>query len=479
MLWFEFPCISLSYQSRLNPLQFKQFPIYVVAAPFPVFPNRCFPGASPESKVADKRLTKKTIDGITPNGTEFTIWDNDLTGFGVRVRPNGAMSYVVVYRVGHGRKAPVKKLTIGAVGKLAPDEARGLAKKAIGSVAHGRDPAAEKTEARNGLTVGELADAFLVDHVRAKRKGTTADRYEHALKAHVIPELGPTKVEKLTRAAVAKLHLKLKSKPAMANYVLAVVGSMYGFAQKCGLVPRGFQSGEPDEKYREQAREQFLTTDQLVRLGDALREAETIGIEWKVDEGKPTSKHAPKAQNRRTVFGPYPVAALRLLLLTGCRLREVLRLKWEYIDFERGIVFLPDSKTGRKPVVLNAPALAVLHTLPRLGSYVVPGDDPEKPRHDLKKVWAAVTRRAGLEGTRVHDLRHTFASVGVGGGMGLPIVGKLLGHSQAATTARYAHLDNDPLRRASDRIAGTIAASLDSKPEAVKAVVVPLRGNRP
>ena len=207
--------------------------------------------------------------------------------------------------------------------------------------AHGHDPAAEKTEARNGLTVGELAAAFLVDHVRAKRKGSTGDRYEHALKAHVIPAIGPTKVEKLTRATVAKLHLKLKSKPAMANYVLAVVGSMYSFAQKRGLVPEGFNPASRIEKYPEQARERFLTSDELVRLGDALREAETIGIEWEVDGSKPTAKHAPKAKNRRTVLGLL-VAALRLLLLTGCRLREVLHLKWEYIDFERGMIFLPD-----------------------------------------------------------------------------------------------------------------------------------------
>ncbi|WP_369414221.1 site-specific integrase [Microvirga puerhi] len=148
------------------------------------------------------------------------------------------------------------------------------------------------------------------------------------------------------------------------------------------------------------------------------------------------SKHAPKAENRRTVFDPFPVAALRLLLLTGCRLREVLHLKWDYVDFERGIVFLPDSKTGRKPVVLNAPALAVLADLPRVGPYVVPSDDPTRPQHDLKKIWAAVSRRASLSGVRLHDLRHTFASIGAAGGLGLPIIGKLLGHSQAATTAR-------------------------------------------
>jgi integrase len=152
--------------------------------------------------------------------------------------------------------------------------------------------------------------------------------------------------------------------------------------------------------------------------------------------------------------------------LTGCRLREVLHLKWSYIDFDRGMIFLPDSKTGRKPVVLNAPALAVLASVPNIGSYVVPGDDPEKPRHDLKKIWAAACRRAGLGSVRLHDLRHTFASVGAGGGLGLPIVGRLLGHTQAATTARYAHLDADPLRRASDRIGGAISAALDGNKSA-------------
>jgi integrase len=409
-----------------------------------------------------QRISKKIIDGIGPTGAEFTVWDSDLTGFGVRVRPKGAMSYVVVYRTGTGRKAAVKKLTIGAVGRVTPDEARTLAKKALGSVAQGHDPAAEKSEASKSMTVQELAAAFMSDHVRAKRKGTTTERYEHALTAHVVPGLGSTKADKLTRASVASLHLKLKATPAMANYVLAVIGSMYGFAQKRGLVPEGSNPASRIEKYPEQRRERFLTGDELSRLGDALREAETEGIPWRSNDSRPLSKHAPKEENRRTAFGPFPVAALRLLLLTGCRLREVLHLKWGYIDFDRGMIFLPDSKTGRKPVILNAPALAVLATLPRIGSYVLPGDDPEKPRHDLKKIWAAVSRRAELGGVRIHDLRHTFASVGAGGGLGLPIVGRLLvGHTQAATTARYAHLETDPLRRASDRIAGTIAAALE------------------
>ena len=191
-----------------------------------------------------------------------------------------------------------------------------------------------------------------------------------------------------------------------------------------------------------------------------MREAETVGLPWDLDTDKPNAKHAPRIENRRTVFAPSAVAAVRLLLLTGCRLREILHLQWSHVDFERGMLFLPDSKTGRKPVVLNAPSIAILAALPRCGLYVVPGNDPSRPRHDLQRIWSALTRRAQLKGVRLHDLRHTFASVGAADGLGLPIVGKLLGHAQAATTARYAHLDNDPVRRASERISSAIQSAL-------------------
>jgi integrase len=210
-------------------------------------------------------------------------------------------------------------------------------------------------------------------------------------------------------------------------------------------------------------------------LGAAIREAETKGLPWDVDEATPGAKHLPKAKNRFTKIGPFAAAAVRLLLFTGCRLREILHLKWEQVDLERGLLFLADSKTGRKTVILNAPALAVLAGLDRLGSYVVPGDDPERSRADLKRPWEAVAKRAGLYGVRLHDLRHTYASFGAGGGLGLPIIGKLLGHTQASTTQRYAHLDADPLRRASEAIGGRIAAALDGRRAEA---VVPLKGGR-
>ena len=154
--------------------------------------------------------------------------------------------------------------------------------------------------------------------------------------------------------------------------------------------------------------------------------------------------------------------------VSGARLREILHAEWSQVDFERGVVFLPDSKTGKKPVYLSAAAQAVLASLPRIegNPHIVAGAKEGAPRADLARPWNAVRRAAGLEGVRIHDLRHSFASFGAGASLGLPIIGKLLGHAQAATTLRYAHLDVDPLRRAVNAIGTTIAAALDGKPGA-------------
>jgi integrase len=238
---------------------------------------------------------------------------------------------------------------------------------------------------------------------------------------------------------------------------------MYAFAGRAGAVSEGTNPARGITKFKESRRERFLGPKELERLGAAIREAETKGLPWEIDEAGPKAKHLPKAKKRFTKMDQFTAAALRLLLFTGCRLREILHLKWEHVDIERGLLFLPESKTGRKTVILNAPALAVLTGLERLGSYVVPGDDPEKPRADLKRPWAAVSKRARLVGVRLHDLRHTYAGFGAGSGLGLPIIGKLLGHTQASTTQRYAHLDNDPLRRATEHIGGTIAAALEGR----------------
>ncbi len=418
-----------------------------------------------------QRITKHAVNALQSNGSEFTLWDDTVSGFGVRVRSTGSKSYVVVYRAGAGRGAPVRRYTIAAVGKITPERARARAKVILGAVAHGHDPANQKTAERGTPTVAELADRFMADHVRAKRKARTAEFYRDILDRIVKPAVGTTTADKLTRLQVGRLHSSLGETPYQANRVLAVVGSMFAFAGRAGIVPEGTNPARGIVQFKESHRERFLTGEELQRLGSEIREAETSGIPWSVDESKPNAKYVPKAE-RFTKIDPFAAAALRLLLFTGCRLREILHLLWEHVDLERGCLFLPDSKSGRKTVILNAPALAVLNALERVGPYVVPGYDPEQPRHDLNCPWRAVTKRAALSGVRLHDLRHTYASFGAGGGLGLPIIGRLLGHAQAATTARYAHLDNDPLRRASESIAGRISAALDGNG---RGSVVPLR----
>jgi len=410
-----------------------------------------------------QRITKRTVNSLKAGEKEFTAWDDAVTGFGLRVRPSGAMSYVVVYRAGPGRGGPVRRYTIATVGKITPEDARARAKVVLGAVAHGQDPARQKTDERAAPTVAELADRFMTEHVGPKRKRGTAQFYRDILDRIVKPSLGTTKADKLSRQQVGKLHSSLADTPFQANRVLAVLGSMYAFAERSNIVPEGVNPARRIEKFKETRRERYLTVEELERLGSAIREAETTGIPWVIDETKPNAKHLPDSGKRFTKINKFAAGALRLLLLTGCRLREILNLQWEHADLERGLLFLPDSKSGRKTVILNASAVAVLNQLEKISPYVVPGDDLGKPRPDLHRPWRAITRRAGLEGVRLHDLRHTYASVGAGTGLGLPIIGRLLGHTQAATTARYAHLDNDPLRRASEDIGGRIAAALEGK----------------
>jgi len=407
------------------------------------------------------RISKRAVDTLVVSGKEHFLWDSDLLGFGVRVRPFGSKTYIFRYRAGSGRAAPTRRVTLGSVGKLTPDQARELARKMLATVAHGGDPAAERAKDRTAPTLVELAERYLQDEANRKRKPSTAKLYSHYLQFHVVPRLGSRKIHAITRADLSKLHRDLGATAAVtANRVLATLSGVFTYAQREGLAPAGFNPARGIERFRESERRRYLSSDELRRLGEALREAETVGIPWQVDVSKPTAKHAPKAERRLTRIASSVTSAVRLLLFTGCRLREILHLEWQHVDLERGLLFLPESKTGQKTVILNTSAQAILADLPRVGRFVIPGDDPAKPRSDLKRPWAVVSKHAGLDGLRLHDLRHSFASIGAGQSLGLPIIGKLLGHMQPSTTQRYAHLDADPLRRASDMIGQRIAAAL-------------------
>lgn len=408
------------------------------------------------------KLSKRVVDALESVERRVIYYDAALKGFGLSVSPSGVKSWCVEYRPGAGgRRTPKRRMVLGSVGTLTPDQARLAARKILSAVALGGDPAAIRTRARETPTFIQFADRYLSEEAAAKLKPTTLTNYRIYVHKHAKAFIGSLRLDKVAPAHVARMHQAIgQTKPPTANRVVECIGSIYRYAALCGLVEPGFNPTRQIHAFREQRRERFLTSEELARLGEAIREAETTGIPWVVDEAKPTAKHLAKKKNRRTLIGPHAAGAVRLLILTGARLREILNLRWEWVDLERGLLLLPDSKTGRKCIVLNAPAMAVLAALPRMGPYVICGDRPGTPRTDLNRPWRAVSKRAGLNGVRIHDLRHTHASIGAGAGLGLPIIGKLLGHTQAATTARYAHLDADPLRSASEVIGGRIAAAM-------------------
>lgn len=408
------------------------------------------------------RLTKRIVDAAKPTSRTYVVYDDTLAGFGLRVTPAGFKSFVAEYRPnGGGRRSPTRRMTLGSSTKITADQARRAARDILSAATLGEDPAAARTRQRNTPTFRGFTERYLDEEASLKLKPGTLANYKIYLRKHAAPELGSASIDAVTPADVARLHRKIgKTRPVTANRVVEALGSVFRYAVTCGVAPKGFNPAARIKAFKEHARERYLTTDELAQLGAALHEAETIGLEWEVDEGKPTAKHVPKGA-RRTTLGPHPAAAIRLLLLTGCRLREVLHLRWEHIDWERGLILLPDSKVGRRYVVLNAPALAVLDGLPRIAEFVIAGERTDKPRSDLNRPWRLLSRRAGLVGVRLHDLRHTYAAFGAGAGLGLPIIGKLLGHASPATTARYSHVDSDPLRRASERIGGVIANALE------------------
>ena len=385
------------------------------------------------------RIMKRTVDSMkAPLTGEVTLWDDALAGFGVRVRPSGAKTYMVMYRAGIGRGSPLRKITIGRHGSpWTPDTARAEAKRLLGQVAGGADPAAAKAERRRAETVADLAERFLAEHVKARRKGRTAAEYQRLLDRLILPALGRKKIADVARTDVARLHHAGRGAPYQANRTLAVLSKMFNLAEAWGLRPDGSNPCRHVERYPEQGRERMLSPAELARLGDAL--------------GKYDSS-------------PYVPAAVKLLLFTGARLTEILSLRWKYIDFGRGEARLPDSKTGAKTLHLPPPALAVLADLPRVedNPHVIVGRRDGAGLVNLEKPWRAIREKAGLSDVRLHDLRHAFASMGAAAGDSLLVIGKLLGHANASTTERYAHLANDPVKAAAARIAGTISNALSA-----------------
>ena len=377
------------------------------------------------------KLTKRYVENLPVREKEYFVWDDILKGFGARVYPNGGKRYVAQLF----REGKTVRVQIGRHGAMPFEEAKARARKIIADIDDGRNPNREKEAERLSPTVAQLAERFLEEYVPLHCKPRTQVEYRHSVNRYILPALGSVRVVALTREEVAALHQELKDKPYQANRTLGVLSKMMNLAEAWSLRPDRSNPCYHVRKYKEGKRERFLTEEELQRLAKALDEEEALA--------------------------PAAVTAYRLLLYTGARLSEIQTLKWEHIRGNR--IHLPDSKTGAKTIPLNGPALEVLANAERVEGYpyVIVGTKEGACLQDLQKPWRRVRKAARLEDVRIHDLRHTFASEAVMGGESLPMVGKILGHTQAQTTARYAHLADDPLQSVSDRVASSLKKAMD------------------
>jgi integrase len=409
------------------------------------------------------RLTKRLVDALTTSSDRRYVFDADLTGFGVAVMPSGVRSFFVQYRTVGGRRGQKRRVKIGRYGQLTVDEARAVARKLLADVTHGADPAAALRSKKANPTVRELGDDYLryvVDH----RKASTATEYRRMWEKHVVPEFGSMLVENVSTAQIGLLHRRMRKTPYLANRVLALLGSFFAYAERQGIRARHSNPTHGIEPYREQSRERFLTPAEVGRLGTALAQAEKVGLppapnRKRIPAKGPTAKHRPKSAGKPTPANPFAVAAIRFLLLTGFREKEALSLKWAQVDLSRRVAVLPNTKTGKSVRRIGAAATQLLDALPRVNGseYVFPGSKKGEHLVEINRVWYAARAAAKLDDVRLHDLRHSFASAVASAGGSLLMIGNLLGHKLTSTTAKYAHLLEDPVQATADSTAGHLA----------------------
>lgn len=399
------------------------------------------------------KLTKRLIDDAKPKPREYTLWDSELRGLGAKVLPNGRKMYMLFYRTEDGTQ---RKPKLGEHGAITLEQARELARDMLGVVRGGGDPSSARQGARDGATVEEACKRFIKEHA-ALKKPRTMEQYEGILDKHVKPAWGTRKLASITRDdAVRLIHGVGKTHPIAANRVRAVLSVLFNLTERWGVRPNGSNPCDHIERYSEQKRHRDLTELELARLAKVLIEAEAEPEPDLEDEKKDVSED------------PRAVAAIRLLLFTGCRRNEILRLRWSEVDVKRRMLRLGDSKTGAKVVHLNVAAKEVLEAQVKVDGnpYVFPGRKKGQPLRDIKGAWGRIRKRAKLEGNesieamRLHDLRHHFASTAAAAGLSLNTIGKLLGHKTPSTTARYAELADDPARRAAEEVGRMIAGAL-------------------
>lgn len=452
-----------------------------------------------------QRITKRVCDNAAIEKGRTLIWDTELQGFCLRVTSAGTKTFVVYYRAGGGRTGAAKLFSLGRYGPhLLPEAARKEATKILAEVTRGGDPQVERADKRAEMTVAELCDKY-VEHGCATKKASTRYTDQSRIARHIKPLLGRKRLSALKRAdvlkflkdvaagktatvakpskvalkaagvkgdALAKVETRKRNEGVVsggqgaATRTLGLLGGILQYAVDDGLIKENPVRGV--RRFPDRKMERFLSPIEVGKLGKALEEMEGEGAH------------------------PYGLAIIRMLALTGARKSEIATLRWSEVDLDHGVLRLADSKTGQKILALSPGAAAILADLERHkgidhvfasttaqkraqakqgnGAQVAVKRGPKGRAFALNakqyyqgvaKVWEEARRRSGLVDVRLHDLRHTFASFGAAGGFGLPVIGALLGHRNASTTARYAHLSDDPVRMANNRIASEIGAALN------------------
>ena len=382
-----------------------------------------------------RKITKRMVDSLSARGKSGAFWDRDLPGFGVRVYRSGRTTYVVQARGPHGSR----RATIGRHGDLSPVQARKLAAVAIRRIKAGRDPIEPEPEPAPDPTVADLAERCVETYVKVRCRPHTLRGYRRQLRNHILPVLGERTVASVEQADIEALHHALRDRPAAANATLGVLSRMFSLAEAWGWRPRGTHPCRAVQKYRTRNRERFLNRQEYRRIGRVLREADEEGAPW-----------------------PPSVAAIKLIMLTGCRCDEIARLQWDDVDHLGGYLRLKHTKTGLRMIPLTPPVLKVLDGIEHVpdNPWIFVGAKPGSHVSQVRCQWAVLRSRAGLDDVRLHDLRHSYASRALALGESLSVIGKLLGHKKMETTARYAHLAQGMEKIAAARVAGSIEANI-------------------
>lgn len=377
------------------------------------------------------KLTKTAVDAATPQERDYELRDTTIPGFLVKVTPTGRKIFMIAYVAHNGQR---RKPAIGRYGEITVEQARNIAQDWLAEVRRGVDPSAERTAARQALTVKDLFDRFITDYSETRNKPSTVEANRGYGKTYIIPILGHFKVPDVTRADISHLMKKMAKSPTNANRVLSAVRKMFNMAEVWGLRPDGSNPCRHVPKYPERRKTRLITDAELRKLFEYLDLAEAEGLEH-----------------------PFILLAIRLQFEFAARMSEILQLEWAWIDFDHRRVVWPDSKTGGMSKPMSAEALRLFETAPKLeeSPFVCPSVfDPNLPmsKHTYSHGWRRILQRAGLPHIGTHGIRHRSATDIANSGVPVKVGMALTAHKTATMFMRYVHTEDDPVRAAAEAV---------------------------